>query len=205
MIAKVKTDKKRTLEKVLPYILIIGSAIGLICAFVILYEKMELLADPSYVPPCSLNPVISCGNVMASAQSHIFGFPNPIIGLAAFPVVITVGMAMLAGAIFKRWFWLGLQAGTTFGVAFITWLAFQSLYRIGALCPFCIAVWSVTIPIFWYTTLYNLRQGHIKLPARLQSVSGFMQRHHGDVLLVWFLILIGAILQRFWYYWSTLI
>lgn len=59
----------------------------------------------------------------------------------------------------RRWFWLGLQAGTTAAVVFIHWSIFQSLYRIDALCPYCMVVWVVTIPLFWYTTLHNLRAG----------------------------------------------
>ncbi|PRC62285.1 hypothetical protein C6A85_03910, partial [Mycobacterium sp. ITM-2017-0098] len=30
---------------------------------------------------------------------------------------------------------------------FVHWLIFQSLYRIGALCPYCMVVWAVTIPL----------------------------------------------------------
>ena len=32
-------------------------------------------------------------------------------------------------------------------MVFIHWLIFQSLYRIGALCPYCMVVWAVTIPL----------------------------------------------------------
>ena len=199
------TLRQKTLKQTLPYILVIGGFIGLIASFVITYEKLQLLADPNYHPLCSINPIISCGNIMASAQSHVFGFPNPILGLIGFPIVTTVGMALLAGATFKRWFWRGLELGTFLGVAFITWLAFESVFRIQSLCPYCMVVWSVTIPIFWYTTLYNLREKHIKTPRRLASLVAFLQRHHGDILLVWYLVITGVILQHFWYYWSTLL
>jgi uncharacterized membrane protein len=87
-------------------------------------------------------------------------------------VVAAVGAALLAGAAFHRWFWLGLQAGVTFGFVFVHWLIFQSLYRIGALCPYRMIVWAVTISIFWYVTLRNL-------PARLAV------RYHGVVLTLW--------------------
>ena len=87
----------------------------------------------------------------------------------------------------------------------ITWLAYETLYRINALCPLCMVVWAVTIPIFWYSLLFNLRNGFITTPARLKGVVAFMQRHHGDVLLLWFLIIAGLILNHFWYYWKTLI
>lgn len=194
-----------TLERILPYILVIGGAIGFLAAFIIMYEKLHLLVNPAYRPSCSINPIISCGSVMSSWQGSVFGFPNPIIGLAGFSVVVSVGMALLAGAKFKRWFWLGLEAGTIFGVGFITWLFSQSVYVIQALCPYCMVVWAVTIPIFLYVTLYNLRQGHIATPSRLRGVVAFVQRHHGDILAVWYLAIALAILQHFWYFWRTLI
>ncbi len=50
---------------------------------------------------------------MQSKQAHAFGFMNTYIGLLGFPVVLTIGMAMLAGARFKRWFWQGAQLGLT--------------------------------------------------------------------------------------------
>ena len=111
------------------------------------------------MPTCSINPILSCGSVMKTAQAEAFGFPNPIIGVAGFTVVLTTGAALLAGATFRRWFWLGLQAGVTFGIGFVHWLIFQSLYRIDALCPYCMVVWIVTIPIFLFVTLRNLRGG----------------------------------------------
>jgi len=195
---------RTTLERTLPWILIVGGLIGLIAAFIITIEKLSLLQNAAYQPSCNLDPIISCGSVMKSAQSHIFGFPNPLIGLAAFPVVITTGVVMLAGVKLKRWYMLGLQAGTILGLAFVHWLFFQSTYRINALCPYCIAVWIVTITMFWYTLQYNLRQKHIVLPAALQKFSVFVQKHHLDILIVWFLILLVLIIKHFWYYYGPL-
>jgi uncharacterized membrane protein len=168
-------------------------------------EKIHLMQDPGFIPNCDLNPVISCGSVMKSDQSNAFGFPNPILGLICFPLVIMTGVLMKGGVALKRWHMLALQAGTVFGLLFIHWLFFQSTYRIGALCPYCIAVWIVTITTFWYVLLYNLRAGHIKTAKRFDKAVAFMQRHHGDILLLWFLILAGLILKRFWYYYGPLL
>lgn len=44
-----------------------------------------------------------------------------------------------------------------FGIGLVSWLQYQSLYEIGALCPYCMVVWSVTIPIFIWVTARNLR------------------------------------------------
>src|SRR5258708_21690663 len=110
--------KNLTLEKALPYILIIGGIIGFYCAFVLSLDKIKILENPHFIPSCNLNPVLSCGSVMQSKQANAFGFPNPFIGLGTFPAVIVVGGAMLAGAQMKRWFWLILEAGLVFGLAF---------------------------------------------------------------------------------------
>ena len=179
--------------------------VGLVAAFTLLVEKIALLEDSSYVPSCSINPILSCGSIMKTDQAEAFGFPNPIIGVAGFAVVATVGMAMFAGGAFRRWFWLGLQAGTTFGLVFVHWLIFQSLYRIDALCPYCMVVWVVTIPLFWYTTLHNTRAGHLRLPAGMQRVATAARTYHGVVLTAWSLAITGLIAERFWDYWSTLL
>lgn len=194
--------KNVTLTKAIPYLLIVGGVIGLICSFIITQDKLNLAENPHFVPSCNLNPVISCGSVMSSKQGSLFGFPNPWIGLAAFAVLVTVGAGILAGAKFKRWFWLGLEAGIVLGTAFAYWLLFESVYRIKALCPYCLTVDVVVITLIWYVTLYNIQEGHIVLPSRLIGAGDFARRHHLDILLVWFIILIAVILQHFWYYYG---
>ncbi len=196
--------KNVSLQKAIPWILVICGFIGLICALIILYDKIELLKNPNFKPNCDLNPVISCGSVMESKQANAFGFPNPFIGVVGFSIVVTTGMMLLAGAAkLKRWYWLGLQAGTIFGVLFIHWLFFQSVYRINALCPYCMVVWVMTITLFWYVTLYNIQTGVIKLKGQAQKVGYFLRRHHLDILVLWLLIIAALILKHFWYYYGT--
>ena len=185
----------------LAWLLVIGGLIGLASSLALTLEKFAKLDDPGYVPSCSLNPVVSCGSVMDSAQAALFGFPNPLIGLMTFPVVVTAGAAILGGYRAPRWFWLGMQLGTTLAVVFIHWLVVQSLYSIGALCPYCMIVWVVTIAIFWYTTLHNLKADHL---GGGRSVGVALGRFHSVVLVVWYLVIVVLILQRFWDYWSSL-
>lgn len=196
--------KKLTLARALPYLLIIAGIVGLMSAFSLTWDELKMAQNPTYQPSCNLNPIISCGSVMKSGQAKAFGFPNPWIGLAAFAVLLTVGVSLLAGAKFKRWFWLGLNAGALFGVGFVHWLFYETVYRISALCPWCMAVWVVTIPTFWYVTLYNIEQGVIKLPKGKgwQRFGLFIRRHHLDILILWYLIITVLILKHFWYYYG---
>ncbi|MFI6644649.1 vitamin K epoxide reductase family protein [Streptomyces sp. NPDC050504] len=147
--------------RALAVLLVLTGAAGLLAAWVITLDKFRLLEDPGFTPGCSLNPVVSCGSVMESDQAAVFGFPNPMLGLVAYGMVVCVGAALLAGARFSRWFWLGLNAGCLFGVGFCGWLQYQSLYSINALCLWCCLAWVATILMFWHVTAHNVRSGHL--------------------------------------------
>jgi uncharacterized membrane protein len=84
-----------------------------------------------------------------------------MLGLITYAAVVCVGMSVIAGARFPRWYWLTLNAGTLFGVGFCTWLMVQSLYEIHALCLWCMLAWTATIVMFWYVTSFNVRNGFL--------------------------------------------
>ncbi|WP_442791390.1 vitamin K epoxide reductase family protein [Micromonospora sp. NBC_01739] len=186
------------LARVTAWVLTLGGGIGLLAAGTLTVEKINLLADADYVPTCSINPILSCGSVMTTPQAAAFGIPNPLLGIAGFAVVTTLGVLLLARVRLPGWCWLGLQVGATLGVVFVHWLIYQSLYVISALCPYCMVVWVVTIAIFLYTTLRNL--GAVAPASPLARLAGY----HSLILVVWYLVIMLVILVRFWDYWSTL-
>ncbi len=199
------TKRELTLKIILPYILIFAGIVGGVASFALTYDKIHVLQDPAYSPGCNLNPILSCGSVMRTEQASLLGVPNTIFGLVAFSMLLTFGVLLAGGAKVKRWVWIGAQFGAVAGVIFMHYLFFQGVYRINAICPWCFVVWMITIPTFWYLTLYNLRERIVKLPSRLEPVNAFAQKHHGDILIVWYLVIFGILLEHFWYYWSTLI
>lgn len=192
-------------DRALAWLLVVGGVVGATAALVLAVEKFKLLTDPGYVPSCSINPVLSCGSIMTTDQAELLGFPNPFIGLALFPVVAATGAAVLAGARLARWYWLALQVGVTGAVIFVGWLIFQSLYRIGALCPYCMVVWSVVVPIFWYLTLRNASHGVFGVRAARSRPVQIAGESHALVLTVTILIVVALIGEQFWTYWSTLL
>ncbi|AVM00726.1 vitamin K epoxide reductase [Gordonia iterans] len=198
------SDRATTNHRGLAVLLTAGGVIGLVAATALLVEKIALLKNPDYIPTCSINPVLSCGSVMTTPQAEAFGIPNPILGVAGFAVCATIGAALLAGADFYRWFWLGLQAGVTFAVVFVHWLIFQSLYRIGALCPYCMVVWAVTIPIFVGVTVTNL-QPLAQRGRPYSRVIAVVIEYRSLIVTAWFALIIIAITVRFWDYWTSLV
>ena len=151
--------------------LIIAGAIGFAAAFALTLDKFTMLADPTAQLSCNFSVLVGCSTNLGSWQGAVFGFPNPLIGVAAWSVVITIGVAILAGASFKRWFWLGLNLGVTGALVFVIWLMGQSFFVLDVLCPWCMVTWTVTIPTFLAVTLYNLKTGNIPVPARVRRAA----------------------------------
>jgi uncharacterized membrane protein len=185
-------------------LLVIAGLIGGTAAFVLAVEKVLLLKNPGYSPSCSINPILSCGSVMVTKQAEVFGFPNPFIGVLTFPVVVTIGVLALAKVPLPRWVWLSLHTGAALGVVFVHWLIVQSLYSIGALCPYCMVVWVVTITIFWYVTVHNLRHELLPVPAALRRPAALLVAYHSVVPVLWGCVIVALIGQNFWDYWRTL-
>lgn len=154
------------------WLLVITGAIGWLASGALVLEKLELLNNPGYETVCDINPWISCGKVMETWQSSAFGFPNMFIGIVAFAIIITTGMVLISGAGLARWYWLGLQLGVTLGFVFVIWLWSQALYSIHVLCPLCMVVWAVMIPLFIWVTLRNIMHKVIKVPVRVAQFLG---------------------------------
>ncbi|HWH25894.1 MAG TPA: vitamin K epoxide reductase family protein [Pseudolysinimonas sp.] len=133
--------------------LIAVGAIGWWAAFALTLDKFAVLTNPAADLDCNFSLVVQCGVNLSSPQGSVFGFPNPILGLGGFVAPIAVGVALLAGARFARWFWIAFAVGVTGAFAFVLWLISQSIFVLGTLCPWCMLVWSIVIPLFWVTWL----------------------------------------------------
>ena len=130
---------------------------------------------------------------MLSKQAEVFGFPNSLIGIGAFAIFIAVAIAILGKVDFPRWFIDVALGGTILGVFFSHWLAYQTTFVIGALCPYCMVAWFGNLLI-----LSSLIQTKLEIKSRsiedeaakivVSRVSGFVPIFH----LVWLTLVIGA-------------
>lgn len=181
-----------------PWLLIVAGVIALVAAFELTLEKVRVLSDPSYSPSCDINPVLSCGSVIITDQASVFGFPNPVMGLIGFSVVITIGVVLASRVELPRWIWLGLNVGALAGFGFVQWLVWQSLYSIGALCPWCMVVWAMVAPIFVWVTAANLASGRLPAPG---IVVDLVVGLRWFLLFAWYLVVLGLIFIRWQDFW----
>lgn len=153
--------------------LVIAGVIGWWAAFSLTLEKFEALADPDAIASCDFSVLVQCSANLDSWQGSVFGFPNPLLGIAGWIVPIVVGMAILARARFARWFWWGFWAGIAFAFGFVVWLIGQSIYapNLHTLCPWCMTTWAVTIPTFYAVSLHVVRAGLIPAGAGVRRAA----------------------------------
>lgn len=181
-------------DKALGWLLAVGGFISWIASGALVLDRLKIYADPSAVVSCDVNAWIACGQVMRTSQAAIFGFPNPLIGLAAFAVVITLGLVLISGLKLPRWFWMGLQIGLTLGMILVGWFWYTALYTIGILCPYCMVVWSMMIPMFMWVTSRNILNGIIPAPSVFQKIVSIWT---GPAIVGVYLVVIASIIYRF--------
>ncbi|WP_029149807.1 vitamin K epoxide reductase family protein [Microbacterium indicum] len=157
--------------------LVIAALAGLTAAFELTIDKIASLEDPTSTPFCDVSVLVQCTANLESWQGEVFGFPNPLMGLVGWMAPLVVGVAILSGARFAKWFWALFTLGMTFAFGLVCWLIFQSIFVLGTLCIWCMLTWLVTIPSFYGVLLHSVRIGAIPLPQRVRKLA--------DTLMGW--------------------
>jgi uncharacterized membrane protein len=170
ILARMTAEAPARRPTALAILLIVGGFLGLIGAFALTLDKIAVLQDPNFVPNCNFSVLVQCGRNLSSPEGSVFGFPNPLLGLMGFPAPIAVGTGILAGARFSRWFWLLFNAGMLGALGFVIWLISVSIFRLGTLCPWCMLVWTVVIPMTFATTFFNVSAGNLAAKAQLRRI-----------------------------------
>lgn len=154
------------------FIMLIGSALGLLASFMLSIEALILAKNSHAVLSCDLNSVLSCSTVANHWSATILGFPNSFIGVMTLPVMVTIAVALLVGAKFPRWFMQAAQAGAVAGMVFAVWMFYMSYIEIGVLCPWCLTLDTGMTLIFFGLTRYNILRKNISWRGAQKFVSG---------------------------------
>ena len=148
-----KDSKRRQLAALA---LLLGSGLGLLASFVLSIEALTLAKNSHAVLNCDLNAAMSCSTVANHWSAAPLGFPNSFIGMMTLPVMVTIAVALLAGAKFPKWFMWGAQLGAVAGLLFAGWMFYMSYVEIGALCPWCLTLDAGMLLVCYGLTRYNV-------------------------------------------------
>lgn len=194
------------IEKWYPRILVVLAIIGLAASFILTLEKIAIIKDPNHRLTCSVNPLLSCGPIITSPEASAFGFPNPLIGIFSFSILLAVGMTMLAGSVVKkeaRWYWRTYIAAHLFGLFFVFWLMSEAFYELKALCIYCMVAWAVTFGLNWYKFLWMGKTGRITLKGRVKDFHAWGLQNHWLALLASYLAVFALIFFAFRAYFES--
>jgi uncharacterized membrane protein len=174
-------------------VMLIGAVSGFIASFLLTIDKLKLLKDANFVPSCNISETLNCKSVMLSKQAEVFGFPNSLIGIGSFAIFIAIAVALFAEVQFPGWFWKIALAGVALAVIFSHWLAYQTTFVIGALCPYCMVAWFGTFLILSSVLqeLLRIKSANTEdfaQKASVEKINGFMPLFH----ILWLGLVIGA-------------
>lgn len=120
-------------------IIAVAGLIGMIDAFFLTLEFIQVLLHPGEPTPCTVNTIVSCTLTVQGPFGHYFpGIPNPLWGMLWYSGIVAYGTTRLLGAEFSR------KARGFVGVILIAGMLFSyrlylaSVLQLGGVCPFCL-------------------------------------------------------------------
>lgn len=173
---------------------LVTSLLGLLAAFVLSVEAIELIKNPNAQFSCSINAVINCATVAQTSYSWLFGFPNSLIGMMVMPIFIVVAIAGLYGVKFPRQFMFAVQVMALSSLAFAFYLFHISIVVIQVLCPWCLLVDVTTIIMFSALTRYNVSEGNLYLSKKCANLAKNFIKKDYDKFAAALLIVAGAVI-----------
>jgi uncharacterized membrane protein len=108
--------------------------------------------DATVTLACPETGLVNCARVTTSAESEIADLPVALLGLVFFAAM---GLLSLPASWARRSLDLPRLALAGAGVAFVLWLVYAEIVRIGAICLWCTSVHVITLVMF-LVLLYDL-------------------------------------------------
>ncbi|QKJ19757.1 vitamin K epoxide reductase family protein [Microbacterium hominis] len=139
---------------------IVAAALAWIVSFLLYLEYIGQLTDEAPLITCTFSVVVTCGPNLLSPAGNLLGFTNAIIGITMFLGPIYAGISALAApAGLRLWYWRVFGLFLLGGFLLVHMFAYRSVFEFGSLCPWCMVVWLATIPLFWFSLGWMLRDG----------------------------------------------
>jgi uncharacterized membrane protein len=155
--------------------------IAWVVSFLLYLEYVGQLTDAAPIVSCSISPIVTCGPNLLSPAGNLLGFSNSVIGMVLFTGPMIAGISALAApGGMRAWYWRTFAVFVLAGFVLVHVFAYRSVFEFGSLCPWCMVVWLMTIPLFWSVTAWTLKAG----------VWGDGARRAGGFLSSWLVLIV---------------
>jgi uncharacterized membrane protein len=96
---------------------------------------------------CPENATVNCVKVTTSPESHVFGIPVAVLGLAFFLFMVAINSPRGWRAPWPAVHWARLGS-VVVGIVFVLYLIWAELFKINAICLYCTGVHALTFVLF---------------------------------------------------------
>lgn len=189
--------KNHNNQKNLFAIITLSAIIGFAASFWQMIEKITILTTPTEPLSCNINAVFNCSNILNVWQSSVFGFPNSLMCIAFFSIMLTIGLVGWTGGMINKTLRLTMQGFTLFFICFGFWYLWQSIFAVGAICVFCLFCYAAVLAISF--AWLRINQHDLSVNKRFKKFIDDTIADGSD-LFIWLsiaLIIIGEIVWQF--------
>jgi uncharacterized membrane protein len=189
--------KNHTNQKNLYMTMTISAIVGLIASFWQMIEKIAILTAPTEPLSCNINAIFNCSNILNVWQSSVFGFPNSLMCIVFFVIILAIGLVGWTGGTINKNLRLTLQAFTLFFIGFGFWYLWQSIFTVGAICIFCLFCYAAVLAISF--TWLRINQHDLPISKNAKKFIDATVADGSD-LFIWLsiaLIIIGEMVWQF--------
>ena len=128
----------------LAFTTMVVSLLGLADAAYLTYQHFS---ESTSFAGCSESGAVNCVAVTTSPESHVFGIPVAVLGLAFFVFMVAINSRWGWKAPWAAVHWVRL-ASVVVGIVFVLYLIWAELFRINAICLYCTGVHILTFILF---------------------------------------------------------
>jgi uncharacterized membrane protein len=175
--------------------IVVAAVVGVAATITQLVERIALAQNSRAEFICDINGTFSCGNVLTSWQSSVFGpIPNAAIGLTVFAFTIGIGAAGLLGSALSKPAWALATFFAGFIGLFTTWFLAETAFVIGSVCLYClvIATMVLTLNLAWWRVGHRL--GHLSGNRLLDTADWLVGGGTDLVLWAGVAVIVGAMM-----------
>ncbi len=177
--------------------LMVSGLAGWLAALTLAREGYQL-ALTGEKPSCDINPFFSCGSVMQSWQATLFfDTPNQLYGIGGYAVVAVIGAGMLAGATYKRGFWILTTLGLFAAYSWLLWMFYHAVFVIGFLCLYCMVVWAIHMIVWWIFLPWAMKQGMLGSSPRVKKLGAQWLPYRWIIIVINYAVIGLSILIQF--------
>lgn len=193
------------LQRIFLVLLVLFSSFGVLLGVYLTdyHDKLIHQEATDDLIPCSISSSFNCEKVQSSAYGDIFGIPIAFLGALFYLTVVVLSVAALVH--YHNEYMLIIFLFSSLSLLYSLFLYYIARYIIGALCLFCLIMYTINASLFllsWLCLGYAPRRIYHKKIALLQSIPSFFQQPFRTQRLFWLLVLlyiIGVVWVIAWY------